>query len=451
MSGRGQVKDLWAGLAVAPPSGHSPAWMSNADLEERLARLRDPRTPVIEAWRYTRLSQKSLPEKSPVTLMDERSSHQSTIETSGGVFIRPLSELLASPLTHLEELTRDWVISTLAHIDPLSDLHALYMKEGEVLIVPAGERDAKVRIRREIPCGVEQRAISTASLWVYQEAESTLSLEESFEGVSEQNDQAPSVIRGDKGGITIAITHVLLNENAELRHVRAQLETQYSQEAQSQGVNRLHLGRVSSEVRERASYTLSTLNLGANIARLELDIALRGTRAKADLAGVYVGSSRAVLDQHLTLRHLQPDCHSSQRFRGVLGGQSRGVFTGRVIVSEGAHSTQAEQNNPNLLVSQGARAVTRPQLEIYNDDVECSHGATVGQLNEDALFYLRSRGLSEAAALRALTMAFVSEIRQQLKNEHLSHALDKSLARALAISEEDQDVSEAWFDWEQIV
>ena len=164
-----------------------------------------------------------------------------------------------------------------------------------------------------------------------------------------------------------------------------------------------------------------------------------------------MGTGNATLDQHLTLRHHAPHCRSSQCFKGILGHTSRGVFTGRVIVAEGAHQTLAEQNNPNLLLADSARAVTRPQLEIYNDDIECSHGATVGQLDEDAIFYLRTRGLSEAAALRALTSAFAGEVRTQVDDDQtLTHAIDQALISALGIPDDQRHDLELWIDWETL-
>ena len=120
------------------------------------------------------------------------------------------------------------------------------------------------------------------------------------------------------------------------------------------------------------------------------------------------------------------------------------------MVSEGASQTRADQHNPNLLISERARAITRPQLEIYNDDVECSHGATVGQLDEDALFYLRARGLSEAEALRALTAAFVGEVRAQVESPALVNALDQALLSALGVSAE-AHASDLWIDWESLM
>jgi Fe-S cluster assembly scaffold protein SufB len=145
------------------------------------------------------------------------------------------------------------------------------------------------------------------------------------------------------------------------------------------------------------------------------------------------------------------DRRTSKRFKGVLGDSSRGVFTGRVIVAEGASQTLAEQYNPNLLLSDRSRAVTRPQLEIYNDDVECSHGATVGQLDDDALFYLRARGLSKSLALRILTSAFVGEVRTRVEEyETLTHEIDHALMSALGIDRDGDLSTDLWIDWEQV-
>ena len=409
---------------------------------EARARLESAPMAAREAWRYTSL--KSL----RGVALSTSDAEVSAFTLSEELEVLSLNELLPQSVSpHPDPLTERalvWVRAELERAEPLMDLHATHAVTGQLLIVRASsssEDSSKitqtlthtltVTHHRPTRSVGEGASVSAPSLWLYLEAGATLHLDERFTSAA--------------GGVTVSATGLYLEAGARLEHTRAQLETQAAQEAPS-----IHLGRVNVEARARAHYALTTLNLGADLGRVELDIALAESEAEADLSGLYVGAGSVNLDQHLTVRHHAPRCVSSQRFRGVLGETSRGVFTGRIIVSEGASATTAHQHNPNLLLSERARAVTRPQLEIYNDDVECSHGATVGQLDEDALFYLRARGLSKPLALRALTAAFVGEVRSHLNDATLQAAIDHALGRALELDATRSEAREMWIDWESL-
>lgn len=149
--------------------------------------------------------------------------------------------------------------------------------------------------------------------------------------------------------------------------------------------------------------------LGGALVRDNLRAILEGEGAECDLDGLYFADGSRLVDLRTTIDHAVPHCSSRQAYKGILDGNSRGVFTGRVIVRPDAQKTDAQQSNHNLLLSDGAQVDTQPQLEIYADDVKCSHGATIGQLDEDALFYLRSRGLGEAEARAILIYAFAAD------------------------------------------
>jgi len=137
-------------------------------------------------------------------------------------------------------------------------------------------------------------------------------------------------------------------------------------------------------------------------------------------------------DIHTVVHHDKPHGRSAELFKGILGGKARGAFTGRVVVAEGAQKTVAQQANHNLLLSDDALAQTRPQLEIYADDVQCAHGATIGRLDAEALYYLRSRGISKRQARNLLVHAFASEITAAAGDAHLTHGLETLLAARLA-------------------
>jgi Fe-S cluster assembly protein SufD len=195
-------------------------------------------------------------------------------------------------------------------------------------------------------------------------------------------------------------TSVVLAEDARLEHVLVQ----------DLPAEQVHLSRVT--VRQAANSTLHTrsFNLGASYGRLAYDVELVGAGAVADLSGLFFGVGEQILDQQITVVHDAQDCTSRQTFRGVLDDASTGVFNGGIDVCPGADGTDAAQSNDNLLLSNRAEVNTQPRLEILADEVACKHGATVGQLDDTALYYLRSRGINADEARRLLINGFADQI-----------------------------------------
>ena len=152
------------------------------------------------------------------------------------------------------------------------------------------------------------------------------------------------------------------------------------------------------------------VDLGAGLARLDLNARLAAPQAAAELTGVFLADGSRHLDTHVLVDHLAVGTRSLQDYRGIAAGRGRAVFNGKAVVHPGAQQSQARQSSRNLLLSPGAEIDTKPELEIYADDVQCSHGATTGQLDPAALFYLRSRGLTENEARSALTRAFAGAV-----------------------------------------
>ena len=210
--------------------------------------------------------------------------------------------------------------------------------------------------------------------------------------------------RGEGSYLVNAVTEVALAEGAEVEHDRLQEDAPTA----------YHLGVVQVAQGARSRFTGQSIALGGELARVEARVLLGAEQAACDLHGLYVASGKQVLDHLVYVDHASPRCVSREVFKGVLDGASRGVFAGRVHVREGAQKTDASQVNSNLLLSEDATVDTKPQLEILNDDVKCSHGGTVGQIREDQLFYLRSRGVTEALARAMLTWAFASEMVQKV-------------------------------------
>jgi Fe-S cluster assembly protein SufD len=178
-----------------------------------------------------------------------------------------------------------------------------------------------------------------------------------------------------------------------------------------------HLGRGV----QFASHSIVT---GARLSRNDLRTTLDGEGIECVLNGVYITNNDQLSDHYMIVDHAKPNCASHEYFNGVLAGKSRGVFHGRILVRPGAQKTDAKQTNKNLLLSDDASADTKPQLEIYADDVKCTHGATIGQLNEESIYYLRSRGIGLENARRMLIHAFAGEIIDRVRHDALREELD---------------------------
>lgn len=214
---------------------------------------------------------------------------------------------------------------------------------------------------------------------------------------------------------------IIVEDNANLTHYRVQKE---SAEAFHYGSTEVTLGR-------DASYNSTNINIGGALSRHDIDVKFTAAGGEAWVDGLYMLSGDQHHDTHSIIDHTVPNCTSHQNYKGVLNDNSRGVFNGKVFVRENASGTDAQQSNKNLLLSNDARIDTKPQLEIFNDDVKCSHGATVGQLEEEELFYLLTRGLPEPLARNLLTYGFAEEIINKIGIEAIKAELDAAVLNRL--------------------
>jgi len=206
--------------------------------------------------------------------------------------------------------------------------------------------------------------------------------------------------RGGPAYLTGAVTEIVLGEGAVVEHVRLQAEA----------LQAYHVGVVCAESAARASLTAHAFTLGGALSRSELRARLAGEGGSVAANGLYLADGTRRVDNFSWVEHAVPHCTTSETYKGILDGHSRAVFAGRIVVKPGAQKTNAYQMNSNLLLSEDAVVDTKPQLEIFADDVKCGHGGTVGQLDEAALFYLRSRGVREEEARGLLMWAFASEM-----------------------------------------
>lgn len=197
--------------------------------------------------------------------------------------------------------------------------------------------------------------------------------------------------------------------------------------AQREGAGTYHLSNLQTRQQRDSRLGVHTLTLGGAFTRNDLGAVLSDVGADCTLNGLFLGTGDQLVDNHTLVDHAMPHGTSRQRYKGILGGSSRGVFRGRVVVRPDAQKTNASQQNPNLLLTERAQVNTKPQLEIRADDVRCSHGSTIGQLDPEALFYLRARGIDAEAARSVLTRGFAAEIIDSLPNETLAASLGELL------------------------
>lgn len=208
----------------------------------------------------------------------------------------------------------------------------------------------------------------------------------------------------DTAYLTNAVTEIVVAENASSEHIKINRESERA----------YHVGTTHID-QHRDSRSLSfTVTLGGAITRNNLDVVLNGADIETQLYGVSLARGSQLLDNHTSILHAHPGCRSWEVYKGIWDGQSRGVFNGKVYVTPEAQKTDAKQTNKNLLLSAEARVDTKPQLEIFADDVKCTHGATVGRLDEVSLFYMKSRGIPAALARKLLTYAFAAEVLEEM-------------------------------------
>ncbi len=220
---------------------------------------------------------------------------------------------------------------------------------------------------------------------------------------------------------TNSVTEIFVDAGAKLTHYKLQEENTKS----------FHVGAVYAQQETGSAFESGSVALGALIARNDIAVTLDGENASCALNGLYVGAGRQHIDNHTQIHHTKPSCKSDEYYKGILDGRSRGVFHGRIVVAQDAQHTDSEQHNDNLLLSRDAEIDTKPQLEIYADDVKCAHGATVGQLDEESIFYLRSRGIDAMQARDLLTYAFAADVVSKIEIEAVRHHLEIGLSQRM--------------------
>jgi Fe-S cluster assembly protein SufD len=290
-----------------------------------------------------------------------------------------------------------------ADANPFVALNAAFFQDGGfVHLAPDRRLEAPVHLLF-ISTAEEPGATSHPRNLIIAEAGSGVTVLESYLSLA----PAPT--------LTNAVTDLVLGEGAGVEHVKFQDE---SRSAFHLAAIHAHLGRSCNLI----SHSIAT---GARLSRNNIRTTLAGEGVECVLNGLYLTRGDQLADHHMVVEHAQPHCNSHEYYNGILDGRSKGVFHGRILVRPAAQKTDAKQTNKNLLLSEDATVDTKPQLEIYADDVKCTHGATVGQLNEESIFYLRARGIGAETARRMLIHAFAGEIIERIRHVPARDELDK--------------------------
>jgi Fe-S cluster assembly protein SufD len=224
---------------------------------------------------------------------------------------------------------------------------------------------------------------------------------------------------------TNAVTEIVAGDGAHVDHYKVERESN----------DAFHVGTVQIHQERSSNVTARCVSLGGGLVRNEVNVALAGEGAGLTLDGLFILADTQHVDNHTVIDHVMPHCDSLELYKGILDDNSRGIFDGTIIVRPDARKTNSRQVNRNLLLSETAIIDSKPTLEIHNDDVKCSHGSTIGQLDEEAMFYLRARGIGESEARSLLIYAFASEVVDRMKvdavKEQIRGAMFRRIARAL--------------------
>jgi len=385
-----------------------------------------------EEWKYFNLSSlSSLVTKvmDPQNKVDAQSLHD-VIDLSD-INIVFVNGHLSTTLSSFKNLPKGLTIATLSSIwesnsgelkevfnrssvndpEPFVSLNTSLFRDGVYVKI-----DDKVIIERVIhiihvtTTGVSNSAVFPRSVLTAGQS-SQASILETFIGLT------------DEAYFINPVTDIRVGANAVLNYYKSQAD----------GKNAFHIGSV--RVTQEASSQLEAFSLavGARMARNNISVASNGEGTDSILDGLYILGSQQEVDNHTLIDHRQPNCTSHQLYKGILNDASHAVFNGKIFVQSIAQKTNSYQLNKHLLLGKEARVDTKPQLEIFADDVKCTHGATIGQLNEDEIFYFQTRCISKEDAIRMLSRGFVDDLLDKLKDQNVRQKLNRLLSRKIAL------------------
>jgi Fe-S cluster assembly protein SufD len=415
-------------------TGGRPEWLRRLSKGafKRFTELGFP-TPRDEDWKFTSVSalakmpfrlgppgeepslaprlldQLAVPENNGIRLLFANGRYIPELSNQGGL---PAGAYLGSLAAGLERHA-DWIEPRLAKYaqfqkHPFTALNTAFIRDGAFVLLPRGatleEPIYLVFVSTETAEGC---AVQPRSLIVLGESAQARLVEIHIgvhEGVYFSN----------------AVTEIVAGENANLDHYKLQRESRAA----------FHIANLQVHQERNSRFTSHYIGFGGGLVRNETRVYLAGEGGAATVNGLYVASGNQHMDNHTVLDHAMPHCTSHELYKGILDGKAHGVFNGKIFVHQDAQKTDAKQTNQTLLLSEDAVINTKPQLEIFADDVKCTHGATVGQLDANSIFYLRSRGIGLQEARSLLTFAFANDIIGRIQVEPLRRQLEETLLAA---------------------
>ena len=342
-----------------------------------------------------------------LSFVNGRLLRRSPGDLDAGIFFECMKEVLATSPERIERA----LIARAAERDHSEDffgsLSDAFLDEGVVLHVPANTSVTEplfiLHVSTLAGPSNAPSMVHTRNLFTFEENSSATVIE--------------AYLGADAPSFTNARTEVDLARNARLQHIKLQLE----------GPEAYHVGHLSVAHAAGATSASHVFSFGGKLVRNEVATDLAGEGARTELYGLFCANTGQHVDCHTLIDHVAPRATSVELYKGVLDGTGRGVFDGKIVVRPSAPRTDARQTNRNLILSDGALVDSKPQLEIHNNDVRCSHGSTTGRLDADAVFYLRSRGLSPEAARALLTYAFGSELIEKVASADVRAFLEDHL------------------------
>ena len=427
VTGNSYLDNLLRGRPQRPAAFSSPAlaWLNQlrASAVDRVGALTVP-TTRDEEWRFTdisplsKLSFQPVRTASPLQTADVERFYLEEATTRlvfvDGVYAPQLSSVARNLGVVVMNLSAA-VSAHAAAIEPhlgrhtefrdnvFAALNTAFLHDGALIVVP---RDASVAAPVHLLfLATQKETASYPRCLVVAESGSAVTVVEDY------------VALQDEAYFTNAVTEIALADNARVNHIRVQRDSGQA----------FHIANCAVSLAHASRYQSVSVALGARISRYNLNVRLAAEGAECAVDGLALIGGQQLADTHTLIDHARPHGVSRQLHKCIVDGAAHAVFNGKIMVRPGAQRTDSSQSSRNLLLTGKARVDTKPQLEIFADDVKCAHGATVGQLDAEEVFYLRSRGLSDAAARNLLTYAFGAEIIDRIPIASLKHRLEQSV------------------------
>lgn len=428
------VDRYMAAYNVALRGAAGPAWMS-ALREAAIARVAELGLPTTqnEEWKYTNVSaiakiHANIPVRKAGTITLGRLTENTYVGDGArlvfvnGLYAPELSsvDLPGVTVSTISAAARGaqaaLVESHIAKIAPFESdaftaLNTAFLRDGALVVIPAGMTVEKPIQLMFLAHATDGGSFASPRVLILAERGSRATVVESHVAL------APAAYFSN------SVAEILCEEGASLEHYRVQEES----------VNAFHIASINVRQEQDSHYRSCLVTTGGRLARTTLKITLNGERCECELDGLSITDGQQHVDNHTQIDHTAPNCSSRQLYKSILKGNSRAVFNGKVIVRQAAQKTDAKQTNKNLILSDTARVDTKPQLEIFADDVKCTHGATIGQIDDASLFYLKTRGIGEEQGRQLLTYGFAHEVLEQITLEPLRERLDRKLLSQISI------------------